>query len=223
MNDIQGLRRLLQSLDLGDEPTPPFADELWEELDAAYDAAVATPLQPANDDSDTVVVVDFDSVSPPRYGRRRVLVAAAVAAGFIALALAGPRLPTRSVDIAGPLDPPALVVSSEQACFQFRASEPSVSDLVAAIASEEPISLDDVQVVREALDQLRAALEVADSDADTLSRYATGSALLGQVELEVERRLLSQAGRTLASAQQAIELDDIFVDGRPQPDPCTAP
>ena len=47
MNETQSLRRLLQSLDAADEPTPPFADELWDELDAAYDTAAATPRNPA--------------------------------------------------------------------------------------------------------------------------------------------------------------------------------
>ena len=220
MNETQSLRRLLQSLDAADEPTPPFADELWDELDAAYDTAAATPRNPAPDDTDVLVVVEIDPASPHRGGRRRAVLAAAIAAGFIALALAGVlRLPGRSNDTAGTPDLPAPAVSTEEACSRYRATTPSLSELIVAVISDETVSVDGVGRVRDALDQVRQALEAADPDADALRRYANGSALLGQAELEIVRGLLPQAGQTLANAQEAIE----FGDGNVRPDECTAP
>jgi hypothetical protein len=220
MNEIQSLRRLLQSLDAVDEPTPPFADELWDELDAAYDAAAATPLDPAPDDTDVLVVVELEPASTRRGGRRRAVLAAAIAAAFVALALTGVlQLPGRSSDTAGPADQPAPAVSVEEACSRYRATAPSLSQLLIAIISDESVSVDDVGRVRDALDQVRQALEAADPDANALRRYANGSAQLGQAQLEIERGLLPQAGQTLGSAQDAIE----FGDGNVQPDECTAP
>lgn len=220
MNETQRLRRLLQSLDAVDEPTPPFADELWDELDAAYDAAEATPLDPAPDDTDVLVVVELDPASPRRAGRRRAGIAAAIAAGFIALALIGVlQLPGRSNDTASPPDQPAPADSVEDACTRYRATAPSLRQLVVAIISDESVSVDDVGRLRDALDQVRQALEAADPDADALRRYADGSALLGQVELEIERGLLPQAGQTLGSAQEAIEFAD---SGGIRADECTA-
>jgi hypothetical protein len=220
MNEIQHLRRLLQSLDAVDEPTPPFADELWDELDAAYDAAAATPRNPAPDDTDVLVVVELDQASPRRGGRRRAVLVAAIAAGFIALALIGVlRLPDRSNDTAGAPDQLAPAVSVEESCSRYRATAPSLSQLVIAIISDESVSVDDVGRVRDALDQVRRALETADPDANALRRYANGSALLGQAALEIERGLFPQAGQTLGSAQETIELGD----GNLQPDQCTAP
>lgn len=215
MTEIPHLRRLLQSLDVADEAPPAFADELWDELDAAYDAAATTPLDPAPDEIEIVVELD-PGPARGRWGGRG-LVAAAVAAGVIAVALAGVRwLPDRGDESAVP------ATSIAEACAQYWATEPSIAELIAALESDEAVAVDDVRAAADALGQLREDLEANGETRDELTRYADAAVLLSQAEIEVERGLLSQAGRTLASAQLELEFSS-STDGVPDPAPCPAP
>lgn len=219
-NDIPQLRRLFESLDAADEAPPPFADELWDELDAAYDEAATTAHAAAPDEID--VVVAFEQPQARRRYSKRTLVAGAVAAGIVLLASVGVwRLPDRDPDRADVTTDPD---SPELACARYRAVDPSVADLLAAIAADDLV-VENVQAARDALEELRQALETNGGLGvqRALGRYALAAALLSQAEIEVDRGLLAQAERTLASVQDALEVE-ISVDGFSQaPDTCTTP
>lgn len=213
-DDIAELRQLLQTLDAEPAPQPDFADELWADLEASYDSIAATPS--GGPSAEITVLHRQEPSARKRRWDGRGLVAAAAA---ICIVLAGIGV-WRASD--GPQTPDDIFGDTvTEVCAQYRSNEPSLADLARDLPSGQ-ITADDVRSQADALTLLRDQLDTA-VGVETLIRYENGMALLSQLEIEVDRGLLEQAGRTLDRVRNVVETHTATGSGNPPTDTCTAP
>lgn len=220
------LIELFRSLDNGG-PTdsPPYADDLWAELDLALTRQESSATEPLTSDADIIELRPRPQPRGTRFPTRGLLSAVAVAAAVLLLVLVLPFdqrddvsteatqppdptstvAPTPSAQSAGPtptvvpVPGPRLTVPAD-ACQRYTESQPTLVDL-AERAADGGVTVEDIEAAKTALLVLQADLIASGeyTDADTRGIDFALEAL-SEASIEIEMGLDQQAAGSLSAA-----------------------
>ena len=227
-DDEHEFRVILSALDTAPLETPSYADELWADLDSAFDHATATSMSGVvPDHDDDIVTLSLDArdeehrSSRPRRAAAVVLAAAVLVAVFVGLATRDTSTPDDRVSSDDTATIPVLV-DPVAACARYHGTDPTLPDLGARLGSDQPVSVADIEATSTAIDLLASDFRAAGIDSSGPRNLETVAAQLGQAQIEVERGLLDQATRTVALALSTLT-DALDPAETPLPASCAMP
>lgn len=219
------VKRALRSLDSDQPhtPRPAFEEELWRSLSQTLKRRPPTGVhadESISESSDDDIVVYLGEVGNDVYSPRnpvglaRLAVAACVLViGAIALFIL---TPDRESSLATEDEAPSVTeavqtapqpMSLAQACASYRDSGSTIFELA---QEEAELSIESIASARAQLELLQTSLvEAGTLNEQDLTAVNAAISRLGQASLEFERNLISDARRTIASAQFELRFSEI--------------